>query len=73
MQNYLVKILMELLKQLEAEKMAKELLQAGKEQLLCWLQMQAAKTGTPFDDVMVDLLAKILEVDPSKCKVVLPS
>lgn len=69
MQEYLVKILMEVLKQMNVEKVIKDLLQSAKEQFLCWLQLQAVKTGTPLDDVMVELLAKILEVDAGKCKV----
>lgn len=69
MSEYLVKILVQLLKQLEIEKMLKDVIQKGKEQLVCWLQKEAAASGTPLDDVAVQIIAKVLEVDPSKCKV----
>lgn len=72
MPKYLVDLLIEILKKMDVEKMLKDLLQSSKEQLVCFLQMKAIESGTPLDDVAVGIIASVLEVDASKCKVTMP-
>lgn len=69
MNEYLVKLLVEILKKVEAEKILKDLIQNAKESLVCWLQAQAVASGTPLDDVAVGIIAAALGVDASRCKI----
>jgi len=73
MSEYVIKILVELLKKMEVEKVLAELLQKAKEQFICWLSAQAAASGTPLDDVAVGIIASVLGVDPGKCKIKMPA
>lgn len=69
MGKYLIDLIVELLKKAEVEKVLKDLIEQAKEQFVCWIQMQALKSGTPLDDVAVGIIAAALGVDPGKCKV----
>lgn len=73
MEKYLMQVLVELLKKMEVEKVLGELLKKAKEQFVCWLQMQAMASGTPLDDVAVEIIAKVLGVDAGSCKVAVPA
>lgn len=72
MEKYLEKLVLELLKQIDVEKMVKDLLDSVKEQLVCFLVAAAAKSGNPIDDALVKVLAGALGVDPDKCKMQVP-
>ncbi len=73
MEKYLERLLLEILKQIDVEKMIKELLDSVKGQLVCYLVAAAAKSGNPIDDALVRFLAGALGVDPDKCKLQMPA
>lgn len=72
MEKYWEKLLVEILKKIDAEKMVKEFLDSAKLQLMCYLQEVTMKSENPVDNAIVQILAAAVGVDLSKCPVKVP-
>lgn len=63
------RLLLEILKKIDAEQMVKDFLESAKLQLMCYVKLVVDKSATPIDNAIVQILAQAMGVDLSKCPV----